>query len=109
MYAQGILKLVLLLAASLLSLLPALPPTFSLSLRSASTSASSCQLSQAESELRCHTSGGKLCNGRGQCNCGVCICRVTEPGKYYGPLCECHDWVCDTYDGKICADSEDFL
>ncbi|KAF5903122.1 integrin beta-like protein 1, partial [Clarias magur] len=22
---------------------------------------------------------------------------------YYGPRCECHDWVCATYDGKICG------
>ncbi|XP_010217957.1 PREDICTED: integrin beta-like protein 1, partial [Tinamus guttatus] len=64
---------------------------------------SSCRLSQAESELRCRVPGGKLCSGRGACDCGVCICQVTEAGKYYGPLCECHDWVCESYDGKTCA------
>uniref|UniRef100_A0A670YKP5 Integrin subunit beta like 1 n=2 Tax=Pseudonaja textilis TaxID=8673 RepID=A0A670YKP5_PSETE len=66
-------------------------------------STSSCRLSQSESEQRCQIPGGKLCNGKGQCNCGVCICQVTEPGKYYGPLCECHEWVCETYGGEICA------
>ncbi|KAI1241765.1 Integrin beta-like protein 1, partial [Lamprotornis superbus] len=63
----------------------------------------SCRLSRAESELRCRVPGGKLCNDRGRCECGVCICQVTESGKYYGPLCECHDWVCETYDGKVCT------
>lgn len=66
----------------------------------------SCHLSWAESELRCHVPGGKLCSDRGRCECGVCICQVTESGKYYGPLCECHDWMCETYDGKICAGKE---
>uniref|UniRef100_A0A663MZ32 Integrin beta-like protein 1 n=1 Tax=Athene cunicularia TaxID=194338 RepID=A0A663MZ32_ATHCN len=64
---------------------------------------SSCWLSRTESELRCRVPGGKLCSDRGRCECGVCICQVTESGKYYGPLCECHDWVCEIYDGKICA------
>lgn len=66
----------------------------------------SCWLSRSESELRCRVPGGKLCSGRGRCECGVCICQVTESGKYYGPLCECHDWVCETYDGKICTGKE---
>uniref|UniRef100_A0A8D2NK81 Integrin beta-like protein 1 n=1 Tax=Zonotrichia albicollis TaxID=44394 RepID=A0A8D2NK81_ZONAL len=79
--------------------LPAGPPA----LRSALGIPAPCQLSRAESELRCRVPGGKLCSDRGRCECGVCICQVTEAGKYYGPLCECHDWVCETYDGKICA------
>ncbi|KAM6095410.1 integrin beta-like protein 1 [Chlamydotis macqueenii] len=102
MYAQGLLGLVLLLVTSLPvghPASPAGPPA----LRSGLGSPSSCRLSRTESELRCRIPGGKLCSDRGRCECGVCICQVTESGKYYGPLCECHDWVCEVYDGKICA------
>ncbi|KAJ1116420.1 hypothetical protein NDU88_004632 [Pleurodeles waltl] len=63
-----------------------------------------CKLSRAAAEKRCRSPDGSQCSGRGTCDCGVCICEVTEPGKYYGPLCECHDWVCQTYDGEICGD-----
>lgn len=69
-------------------------------------SSPSCLLTRTESELRCRAPGGKLCSDRGRCECGVCICQVTESGKYYGPLCECRDWVCEIYDGKICAGKE---
>lgn len=66
-----------------------------------------CRLPRAESERRCRAPGqppgGALCHGRGRCDCGVCICHVSEPGVYFGPLCECHEWVCETYDGSICA------
>lgn len=66
-----------------------------------------CRLSRAESERRCRAPGqppgGALCHGRGRCDCGVCICHVNEPGVYFGPLCECHEWVCETYDGRTCA------
>ncbi|KAL6485007.1 hypothetical protein MHYP_G00070520 [Metynnis hypsauchen] len=61
-----------------------------------------CKLSTESSQRRCQTSDGLTCSGRGECECGVCICQVTDPGKYYGPRCECHDWVCATYDGKTC-------
>lgn len=66
-----------------------------------------CRLARAESERRCRAPGqppgGALCHGRGRCDCGVCICHVSEPGMYFGPLCECHEWVCETYDGSTCA------
>lgn len=72
-----------------------------------SMSGAPCRLSRAESERRCRVPGqppgGALCHNRGRCECGVCICQVTEPGTYFGPLCECHDWVCQTYDGKTCS------
>lgn len=28
---------------------------------------------------------------------------MSEPGVFFGPLCECHEWVCETYDGSTCA------
>lgn len=62
-----------------------------------------CKLSTEASQRRCRTTDGLICSGRGECTCGVCVCLVTEPGKFYGPRCECHDWVCTTYDGKICG------
>ncbi|KAK2503405.1 hypothetical protein MC885_021742 [Smutsia gigantea] len=96
----------LLLAYSLLFAgLSAVPSSFSPSLRSGPGAA--CRLSRAESERRCRAPGqppgGALCHGRGRCDCGVCICHVSEPGVYFGPLCECHEWVCETYDGSTCA------
>uniref|UniRef100_A0A8D1B783 Integrin beta-like protein 1 n=2 Tax=Sus scrofa TaxID=9823 RepID=A0A8D1B783_PIG len=96
----------LLLASSLLFAgLSAVPQSFSPSLRSGPGAA--CRLSRAESERRCRAPGqppgGALCHGRGRCDCGVCICHVSEPGVYFGPLCECHEWVCETYDGSTCA------
>lgn len=62
-----------------------------------------CKISPESSLRRCRTSDGLICSGRGECECGICICQVTEPGTFYGPRCECHDWVCPTYDGKTCA------
>uniref|UniRef100_A0A3P8S111 Integrin beta-like protein 1 n=1 Tax=Amphiprion percula TaxID=161767 RepID=A0A3P8S111_AMPPE len=61
-----------------------------------------CKLSTESSLRRCRTPDGKICSGRGKCDCGICICEATEPGKFYGPRCECHDWVCGTYNGKTC-------
>ncbi|KAK1797820.1 hypothetical protein P4O66_008167, partial [Electrophorus voltai] len=62
-----------------------------------------CKISSESSQRRCRTPDGLICNGRGECRCGVCICQVADPWKYYGPRCECHDWVCATYDGKTCG------
>ncbi len=62
-----------------------------------------CKLSTESSQRRCRTPDGKICSGRGTCDCGICICEATEPGKFYGPRCECHDWVCATHNGKTCS------
>lgn len=61
-----------------------------------------CKLSTESSQRRCRTPDGKICSGRGKCDCGICICEATDPGKFYGPRCECHDWVCATLNGKTC-------
>ncbi|XP_027878152.1 integrin beta-like protein 1 isoform X2 [Xiphophorus couchianus] len=61
-----------------------------------------CRLSQESSLRRCRTPDGKICSGRGKCDCGICMCEATGPGKFYGPRCECHDWVCATHNGQIC-------
>lgn len=62
-----------------------------------------CKLSSESSLRRCRTLDGLICSGRGECECGICICQVTEPGTFYGPRCGCHDWICPTYDGKTCG------
>lgn len=66
-----------------------------------------CRLFRVESERRCRAFGqflgGVLCYGRGRCDCGVCICYVSESGVYFGFLCECYEWVCEIYDGSICV------
>lgn len=61
-----------------------------------------CRLSTESSLRRCRTPDGKLCSGRGKCECGICFCTAADPGKFYGPRCECQDWVCATFNGKTC-------
>lgn len=61
-----------------------------------------CKLSTESSLRRCRTPDDKICSGRGKCDCGICICEAAGPGKFYGPRCECHDWVCATHNGKTC-------
>lgn len=61
-----------------------------------------CRLSTESSLRRCRTPDGKICSGRGKCECGICFCTATDPRKFYGPRCECHDWVCATFNGKTC-------
>ncbi|CAH2223606.1 Hypothetical predicted protein [Pelobates cultripes] len=89
-------------ASSLFSLLAAVPASVSQK-NYPSASSSSCKLKPAASEKRCRSPDGLICSGRGTCVCGVCFCEVKETGKYYGPLCECQDWVCHTYEGQTCA------
>ena len=61
-----------------------------------------CKVSTESSLRRCRTPDGKICSGRGKCDCGICICEATEPGKFFGPRCECHDWVCSVHNEKTC-------
>ncbi|KAG7238812.1 hypothetical protein INR49_030356 [Caranx melampygus] len=63
-----------------------------------------CKLSTESSLRRCRTPDGKICSGRGKCDCGICICAASEPGRFYGPRCECHDWVCAVHNGNTCND-----
>ncbi|MED6267570.1 Integrin beta-like protein 1, partial [Characodon lateralis] len=44
-----------------------------------------CRLSQESSLRRCRTPDGKICSGRGKCDCGMCMCEVTDPGRFFGP------------------------
>ncbi|XP_061648238.1 integrin beta-like protein 1 isoform X2 [Phyllopteryx taeniolatus] len=61
-----------------------------------------CRLSAESSLRRCRTPDGNICSARGKCDCGVCVCQASDPGKFYGPRCQCHDWVCATHNEKNC-------
>ncbi|XP_060081363.1 integrin beta-3-like [Ylistrum balloti] len=48
----------------------------------------------------------KVCSGRGQCVGGQCQCnrrRSRRPDKYSGEYCECDDYSCPFYMGKMCG------
>ncbi|XP_061082971.1 integrin beta-like protein 1 [Conger conger] len=99
MHADALVNSVL-VSLSLL-LLAAAEESLSQSLRASGPE--QCRLSAELSQSRCRTEDGLICSGRGDCDCGVCLCPVTEPGSFYGPLCECHDWVCPAHAGKTCS------
>ncbi|KAG5833138.1 hypothetical protein ANANG_G00272670 [Anguilla anguilla] len=80
MHAEALANSVL--VSLLLILLSAAEESLSQSLR---TGSGACQLSGELSQRRCRTPDGLVCSGTGECDCGVCLCPVTEPGKYYGP------------------------
>jgi len=46
-----------------------------------------------------------LCNNRGDCICGKCECYPREnPNEIVsGDYCECDNFSCDRYDGKLCS------
>ncbi|KAK9410663.1 integrin beta-6 [Crotalus adamanteus] len=48
-----------------------------------------------------------LCNGRGDCYCGQCICHLSAYGHIYGPYCECDDFSCGRLRGQLCGGNGD--
>ncbi|XP_033097330.1 integrin beta-1-like [Anneissia japonica] len=70
-----------------------------------------CECDQEESEEidpKCVKKGDEApCSSRGQCNCGLCICRDTTPPRLVqGDYCECDTNDCiDPNSNKICAGS----
>jgi len=46
-----------------------------------------------------------LCNNRGDCICGKCECypRENQNEIVSGDYCECDNFSCDRYDGKLCS------
>ncbi|CAK9304234.1 unnamed protein product [Gordionus sp. m RMFG-2023] len=48
---------------------------------------------------------GPVCSGRGDCVCGVCECWPRDnPNEIVsGEFCECDNFSCDRYEGKICG------
>nr|XP_046271838.1 integrin beta-3a [Scatophagus argus] len=48
--------------------------------------------------------GSPICNGRGNCLCGQCSCHANEFGQVWGKYCECDDFNCLRFKGKLCSD-----
>ncbi|XP_076858565.1 integrin beta-2 [Brachyhypopomus gauderio] len=59
---------------------------------------------EATLRAQCRKDNGTECEGRGDCECGVCKCHLTEGGNYYyGPHCQCDDEHCEKFQNKLCG------
>ncbi|XP_029912834.1 integrin beta-3a [Myripristis murdjan] len=47
--------------------------------------------------------GSSICGGRGDCVCGQCSCHRSEYGQVWGKYCECDDFNCLRFRGKLCS------
>uniref|UniRef100_A0AAY5F293 Integrin beta n=1 Tax=Electrophorus electricus TaxID=8005 RepID=A0AAY5F293_ELEEL len=60
---------------------------------------------------RCECEEGKaqisdcddICSGQGECFCGQCVCHSPTFGHVYGKYCECDDFSCLRFRGKLCG------
>ncbi|CAI9716324.1 integrin beta pat-3 [Octopus vulgaris] len=44
-----------------------------------------------------------VCSGRGDCILGLCRCHKFGFKTYTGQFCECNDYSCEYFDGKLCG------
>ncbi|XP_075463254.1 integrin beta-2 isoform X2 [Ascaphus truei] len=59
-----------------------------------------------ELEQSCRKENGSaVCSGDGDCVCGQCSCHTNEDPtrQIYGQHCQCNNWDCELFDGKLCA------
>ncbi|KAI3386408.1 hypothetical protein SNEBB_000916 [Seison nebaliae] len=56
-------------------------------------------------ELCRHNQTGIICNDRGICQCGKCICDERKKSNEFinGTFCECDNFSCPQFEGKICG------
>ncbi|XP_058038071.1 integrin beta-3 isoform X2 [Ahaetulla prasina] len=47
--------------------------------------------------------GQPLCNQRGECICGQCVCYSSDFGRISGKYCECDDFSCVRFKGELCS------
>uniref|UniRef100_A0A3B1JK13 Integrin beta n=1 Tax=Astyanax mexicanus TaxID=7994 RepID=A0A3B1JK13_ASTMX len=47
--------------------------------------------------------GAEMCSGQGECFCGQCVCHPSSFGRVYGKYCECDDFSCLRFRGKLCG------
>ncbi|XP_026874138.2 integrin beta-6 isoform X2 [Electrophorus electricus] len=47
--------------------------------------------------------GDDICSGQGECFCGQCVCHSPTFGHVYGKYCECDDFSCLRFRGKLCG------
>ncbi|XP_022665540.1 integrin beta-PS-like [Varroa jacobsoni] len=47
----------------------------------------------------------RICSGRGECQCGQCICneRESKTELVTGKYCQCDNFSCDRHNGKLCG------
>ncbi|XP_066503250.1 integrin beta-6 [Hoplias malabaricus] len=47
--------------------------------------------------------GAEMCSGEGECFCGQCVCHQSSFGRIYGKYCECDNFSCLRFRGKLCG------
>lgn len=49
-----------------------------------------------------------VCSGLGDCVCGQCVCHASDvPSRQiYGRYCECDNFNCERFDGRVCGGEE---
>ncbi|MCI4383721.1 hypothetical protein PGIGA_G00029630 [Pangasianodon gigas] len=45
----------------------------------------------------------EVCSGQGECFCGQCVCYPSSFGLVYGKYCECDNFSCLRFRGKLCG------
>uniref|UniRef100_A0A8D3D3T8 Integrin beta n=1 Tax=Scophthalmus maximus TaxID=52904 RepID=A0A8D3D3T8_SCOMX len=60
--------------------------------------------SNRDSNWKCRADGSDVdCSGRGECDCGRCMCEQSRLGTVYGKYCERDDFSCPYDEGLLCG------